>query len=168
MNKTIKLKSLSLSNFRNIVNTTLKLDSNRCGIAGKNRIGKTNTILALHWLLTDKMLDGSSDVQSIKPFSDTSLKVEVKAVFDVNGQEYTISKSYQEEWVKNRGTSEITLKGHLTEYEINDVPYKVGKAIEQIEEAFGLDNVRFLNGNKVDSKININSMLINPYYLSQI
>lgn len=168
MKKTIKLKKLQLINFRNIENTTYQLDSNRVGIAGKNRIGKTNTILAIHWLLTDKMLDGSSDVMSIKPLHDTSLKVEVKATFNIDGEEISIKKTYEEEWVKARGTSELTLKGNITEYYINDIPYKVNKALEEMQNLFGLDDIRFMNGNKVDSKINVNAMLINPLYLTEI
>lgn len=168
MKKTVIIKRLKLINFRNIENTTYQFDSNRVGVAGKNRIGKTNTILAIHWLLTDKMLDGSSDVMSIKPLHNTALKVEVHALFDIDGDEVSIKKTYEEEWVKARGTSELTLKGNITEYYINDVPYKVNKALDEMQRLFGLDDIRFMNNDKIDSKININAMLCNPYYLTQI
>lgn len=161
------LKTLSLNNFRNIENKTYNFEGNRIAIAGKNRIGKSNTIQAIHWLLTDKLIDGSSDAASIKPLDDTSKKVEVKAVFIVDGKEFEVVKSYYENWAKNRGTGEYSLTGNITEYSINGIEMKVGNALEKIRQTLGLDDVRFANGNKIDSTINLISALINPLYMCE-
>ncbi len=161
------LKNLSLINFRNIVKREYDTSSLRVAIAGKNRIGKSNTIQAIYWLLTDKLLDGSSDAASIKPLDDTSKKVEVKATFNVDGKEFEVVKKYYENWVKRRGSSELELAGNITEYVVNGIEMKVGSALEKISQELGLDDIRFENGNKIDSSINLISALTNPLYLTE-
>ena len=97
--KKIQLKKLELTNYRNIPFASYEFDGSS-KIIGENRIGKTNTLEAIYWLLTDKLLDGSSDVALIKPLQDTKLEVRVKAVFDIDGKEVTLEKDYKENWVK--------------------------------------------------------------------
>ena len=55
---TMELKKVIIENFRNITHAEYDLTS-RSIFAGPNRQGKTNTILAIYWALTDLLLDGS-------------------------------------------------------------------------------------------------------------
>lgn len=147
---------LEVSNFRNIDHATYNLPK-RAAFSGKNFTGKTNSLLAIHWLLSDVLLDGSSDLQSLKPSHDTKLEVRVKATLDTGA---TIEKRYGEDWVKTRGADTVTLQGHYTTYFINETKMpSVSSALSLIKEILGLDKYT------TKSKIEPLRMLINPLYL---
>ena len=62
----------------------------------------------------------------------------------------TIQKTYAENWVKTRGTDEVTLQGHTTTYFINGIKQsKIGDAVAQIRARLGLDN--YFPKSKIDS-----------------
>lgn len=157
----IEIKTLDITNYRNIHSQHLVFDGSS-KIVGDNRIGKTNTIEALYWLLTDKLLNGSKDIEQIKPLDDTKKCVTVYATFDVDGKSISIGKEYKEEWVKTRGTEEMVLKGHSTTYFYNGVKQPTKKAFDSLFNAdFGL-------GGKEYQGIDTVQMLINPLYLGRM
>ena len=159
--KNILLKSLLLTNYRNIENAKLEFDGDS-KIIGENRIGKTNTLEAIYYLFTDKLLDGSSDISSIKPLNDTKREVRVCGVFDIDGKEVIIEKQYGEKWVKTRGCEKPTMQGHYTNYIFDGVKQSTLKDYNKLfSEEFGVTNDQF-------SKIDFVQMLINPYYLGNL
>lgn len=159
--KNILLKSLLLTNYRNIENAQLKFDGDS-KIVGENRIGKTNTLEAIYYLFTDKLLDGSSDLSAIKPLSDTKKEVRVQGVFDIDGKEVTIEKQYGEKWVKQRGTTEVTMQGHYTNYLFDGIKQDTLKEYNRLFfEEFGIKNDQLV-------KIDFVQMLINPFYLGNL
>lgn len=159
--KKIQLKKLELTNYRNIPFASYEFDGSS-KIIGENRIGKTNTLEAIYWLLTDKLLDGSSDVALIKPLQDTKLEVRVKAVFDIDGKEVTLEKDYKENWVKTRGTTNLELKGHTTTCLYNDVKQPTLTAYNQLVcEDFGFEQ-------DVKTRVDFMQMLVNPFYLGNL
>lgn len=159
--KKITLKKLELTNYRNIEFATYEFDGNS-KIIGENRIGKTNTLEAIHFLLTDKLLDGSSDIATIKPLKDTKLEVCVKATFDVDGKEVTLEKTFKEEWVKTRGTTDVTFKGHCETLIFNGVKQSTLKAYNQlVSEEFGFSQ-------DLTTKVDFMRMLINPFYIGNL
>ena len=157
----IQLTRLELTNYRNIEYAAYDFDGNS-RIIGENRIGKTNTLESIYWLLTDKLLDGSSDVAAIKPLKDTKLEVRVKAAFDIDGKEVTLEKDYKENWVKTRGTTDLEMKGHVITWIHNGVKQSTLKAYNQlVAEDFGFTQ-------DATTKIDFMQMLINPFYLGNI
>ena len=159
--KNVRLKKLELTNYRNIEFAILNFDGDS-KIIGENRIGKTNALESIYWLLTDKLLDGSSDVAAIKPLKDTTLEVRVKATFDIDGQEVTLEKDYKENWVKTRGTTDTEMKGHVMNWIHNGVKQSTLKAYNQlVSEDFGFTQ-------DATTKIDFMQMLINPFYLGNI
>lgn len=159
--KKIQLKRLELTNYRNIEHAIYEFDGNS-KIIGENRIGKTNTLEAIYYLLTNKLLDGSSDIAAIKPLKDTKLEVKVKAVFDIDGKEVTLEKDYKENWVKTRGTTNVEMKGHTITLLHNDVKQTTVAAYDQlVAEDFGFTQ-------DSTTKIDFMQMLINPYYLGNL
>ena len=109
--KKVTLKKLTLTNYRNIEFAEYEFNGNS-KIVGDNRIGKTNVLESICWLLTDKLLNGSSDIQQIKPLNDTKKVVMVAGVFDIDGKEISIEKHYAEDWVKE--AEERGLKNYRT------------------------------------------------------
>lgn len=157
----IQLKKLELTNYRNIDYANFEFDGS-CAIIGENRIGKTNILESIYWLLTDKLLDSSSDSSSIKPLKDTKQQVIVKATFDVDGKIITLEKQYSENWVKTRGTNELIFQGHTIKYFYNGIKQSTIKAFQQLfYEDFNL------NTNE-NYPIDILQSLINPYYLGNL
>ena len=159
--KNIQLTKLELTNYRNIPFASYDFDGNS-KIIGENRIGKTNTLEAIYWLLTDKLLDGSSDVAAIKPLSDTKLEVRVKATFVIDGKVITLEKDYKENWVKTRGTTNLEMKGHTTTCVYNDVKQPTLTAYNQLLcEDFGFTQ-------DAKTKVDFMQMLVNPFYLGNL
>lgn len=157
----ITLEELKLVNYRNIKFQVLTFEGSS-KIVGENRIGKTNTIEALYWLLTDKLLNGSKDIEQIKPLGNTDKKVEVSAKFDVDGKKITLGKEYQEEWVKTRGTDELVFKGHTTTYIYNGVKQGTKKQYDSLVATdFNIHCKDYVG-------IDVMQLLVNPLYLGRM
>ena len=152
----MKIKSLTLSNFRNISSGVYSL-FDRSALEGRNHIGKTNVIEAIYWLLTGTLINGSSDVASIKPNNDKKATVSAEIVFE-NGWKFR--KDYYENWVKTRGNDEVSLKGHSTDFYINGIKMASEReATKQLYDELGLGDV-----NLKTSKVDLIKLLINPLY----
>lgn len=166
--KTIQLKKLELTNYRNIDFIELNFDGNS-KIIGENRIGKTNVLEAIYYLLTDKLLDCSSNIALIKPLSDTTKEVRVRGTFlvydestpQIPPREITLEKQYGEDWVKTRGTDELVFKGHYCNYLYNGVKQNTLKVYNGLlAEDFGIEPCKM--------QFDIMQMLVNPFYLGNM
>ena len=153
----IKITNVEIKNFRNIKSASFDLN-NRCAIEGQNALGKTNILEAICFALTNYLLDGSSDLKSIKPKDDMSAKVSVKLTFS---NDKTFEKVYYETWTKTRGTDEVKLTGHTTEYYVNDAKVSsVATAQRQL-----LEDILGINYSPKTSKIDVLQMQLNPLWL---
>lgn len=156
----VELIHLELTNYRNIEYASYDFDGNS-KIVGDNRIGKTNTLEAIVWLLSDKLLNGSSDVMSIKPTKDPRKEVRVEGTFRVGDRTITLRKEYGEDWVKTRGTEFETLRGHYLIYYYNGVKQKTKKDYYALfNEDFGFT--------KEYKGIDLVQLLTNPYYIGDL
>lgn len=159
----IKVKKISITNFRNIEHAEYNL-TDACCFVGKNYIGKTNSMLAIYWLLTGKMLDGSSNDESLKRKDAPKETVSVEIVFDKDGEEKTIKKEYAEKWTKTQGTSDLRLSGHITTYTIDGIVQKTNNtAIREINEYLELSEDKYFRLLKLD----IQQALMNPTYVAE-
>ena len=163
----VKLKRLELTNYRNIEHVVLEFDGNS-KIVGENRIGKTNTLEAIVYLLSDRLLNGGNDLTGIKPLKDTKLVVSVSGTFEIENsetgqvKEVVLKKEYGELWSKTRGTQTMEFKGHFTNYFYNGVKQGTLKAYNQLfTEDFGIHQ---------DATVNIDytRLVIDPFYLGQL
>lgn len=157
----VSITNVEISNFRNIKSASFDLSnnlSNRCAVEGQNALGKTNVLEAICFALTNYLLDGSSDLKSIKPKDDMSAKVSVKLTFS---NEKTFEKVYFENWVKTRGTEEVKLSGHTTEYYVNGAKVSsVATAQKQL-----MEDILEINYSPKTSKIDVLQMQVNPLWL---
>ena len=100
----MRINKVIINNFRNIQHS--EYDLGRINLfTGPNQTGKTNTILAIYWAMTDFLMDGSTDYPSFKPSSDTKAEVSVELQFD----SFTLKKTYAEKWTKTRGSEDMTI-----------------------------------------------------------
>lgn len=156
----IELIKLELTNYRNIEHASLNFSGN-LKIVGDNRIGKTNTLESIVWLLSDKLLNGSNDIASIKPLTNTKAEVRVEGTFLVGDKTIVLRKEYGEDWVKTRGSEEPTFKGHYLTYYYNGVKQKTQRDyLNLFKEDMGI---------KYDfGKIDIVRLLIDPFYIGEL
>lgn len=123
----IKIKELSMQNFKGIENITTEL-WNETEIRAANGIGKTTIVDSIWWLLFNKDSLGNTKFR-IKPFDSNNndihnLITEVKAVFEVDGTDIVLAKQLKENWVTRKGTTEPELKGNDNKYFINESEVK--------------------------------------------
>lgn len=135
----IKLKKLTLENFKGFTKFEIEPNGKDVRILGANRSGKTTLADAYNWLLFNKdSLDNAEfGIKPLKNGEEQSLGNMVEAVLDVDGKELTLKKTHKEKWTKKRGQTNKTLTGHETDYEINDVPKKKKEFDDYIKELIG-------------------------------
>ena len=153
----MELNRIVIDNFRNIQHAEDTLDPRINIFTGPNRMGKTNTLLAIYWAMTDVLMDGSSDFPSIKPLSNPKLDVSVELAFD----SFTLKKIYREKWTKTRGSNTETMTGHETIYYIDDVKTSITEAKKTLAKNFGTE------GKTEVGKFDLLRAVIDPYYVAR-
>lgn len=157
------IRSLELNNFRNYDSAKFVFNSGCNLIKGKNHIGKTNVLEAMCWVLTGKLLDGSSDFNSLLPLSDKRATVNV--IIQTQGG-HTIEKTYAEKYTCTRGSSEETLTGHVTTYTIDGIRQKTEANATSAIKAIIAGNQQ--NADHLSSfEIDMFCALVNPLYLTE-
>ena len=147
----IKIKRLSLENFKCHQNLTLEFNGGNASIYGDNASGKTSIYDALTWLLFGKDSQGNGEKNiEIKPLDangevmDHLAVTAVEAVLDVNGEEVTLRRTYKEVWSTKRGSSQATYDGNTSEYYISGVPCKRNAFQDKVHELVSEDTFRML------------------------
>lgn len=123
--KTIKIKSLKLTNFKGIRKLELNDLSQETSIFGNNGTGKTTVFDAFTWLLFGKDSAGRTDfeIKTLDKFNNVIEKIDhsVEAIIMVDGEDAKFKRTFREKWVKKRGALEAEFSGNETLYEWNDV-----------------------------------------------
>ena len=147
----IRIKRLTLENFKCHRNLTLDLAGNNASIYGDNATGKTSIYDALTWLLFGKDSQGNGEKNiEIKPLNilgevkDHEAITSVEAVLLVNGEEIALKRTYQEVWSTKRGSLEATFDGNTSEYYIDGVPCKKYLFSEKVNELVDEETFRLL------------------------
>ena len=133
----MQIKSIKLENFKGLRNFECQLDGRDTSIFGDNATGKTTIVDSVLWLLFDKDSSGSAQF-NIKTLDANNVAIPmldhtVEAVFDIDGNNCTLRKTYREKYTKRRGSAESEFTGHDTEYQINGVPKSLGEYKKFIE-----------------------------------
>lgn len=139
--KEIKIKRLSLENFKCHANLVLDFNGGNASIYGDNATGKTSVYDALTWLLFGKDSHGNGEKNiEIKPLGangevrDNLAVTAVEAVLLVEGVEVTLRRTYKEVWTTKRGASEATYDGNTSEYYVDGVPVKKFAFADKVNE----------------------------------
>lgn len=133
MKKEVKIKSISLRNFRGVQKFDLTDIPDVLNIYGRNGSGKTTIYDAWLWLLFGKDHEGRAD-HELKPKGTSRVNVEVEAEILVNGNPTRLKRVYREDWVKPRSESEEVFKGNTTDYSINNVGVKKSEYDQAVAE----------------------------------
>ena len=149
--KHIRIKRLTLENFKCHKSLTLDFNGGNASIYGDNATGKTSVYDALTWLLFGKDSKGNGEKNiEIKPLgvdgevSDHLAETVVEVVLLVDGEETTLRRTYKEVWTTKRGSGEPTYDGNTSEYYIDGVPVKKYAFSEKVDELVSEDTFRML------------------------
>lgn len=132
--KTILLSFLFLRNFKGTNLLEIDFGGSR-NIYGANESGKSTIYTAFNWLLTGKDEFDRKDyeIKNTKNRELNSRPHEVEAILKVDGRDIKLKRVYLEKWVKQKGESTRTFKGHETEYYYNDVVCSATEYQERID-----------------------------------
>ena len=144
----IKLKELSLQNFKGIRDFKITPNGDNISLFGANGTGKTSLFDAFTWLLFDKDSSDSKNFE-IKTLDENGKPIHglehiVEGVFLVDGKELTLKKTYLEKWVKKTGEIEKTLQGHTVKYHIDDTPSKKKEYDDKINSLVKEDTFKLI------------------------
>lgn len=128
----LKLKKLTLTNFQGMRSFVLDT-AGGCDISifGDNARGKTTIYNAFLWLLFEKNSLGAKDFE-IKTIDENGEVIpgidhSVEALFEINGKDVTLKRSYLEKYTKKRGSAASEFTGHVTEHFVDGVPRSKGE-----------------------------------------
>ena len=156
MSTTIQM--VEITNFRNINHLVLNLNDGASIITGKNKLGKSNVLNAINWILTDTLLTdkygvGENDIDSIVPINHVRGEHTEVAITLSSGATY--SKIYKVSYT----TDGSKINGHKTEYKRNGVSVGTQKAFyEELYDAFNFKPAF------TSLKINEVRLMTNPLY----
>ena len=141
----VKIRSVSLENFKGARNVHCNFDSKNVTVSGANATGKTTIFDAVWWVLFNKDSLGNERF-SIRPLDENgqpihNLEIKVTLVLDVDGREMELCKTQKEKWVKRRGSESSELQGNENLYTIDGYPktekdYKLAIADLVSEDVF--------------------------------
>lgn len=134
----IKLKSLTLENYKKFIGQETFSFYDRTMISGKNKEGKSTLENAYMEILTGKEVDGTHP-DGIRPHGEDGkdlnrADVIREVVLDIDGKETTIRKITKQKWRKPHGQTEEVLDGNTVSYEIDGFPYAPKKFEEYMKE----------------------------------
>ena len=158
------IKKLHIENFRNIKSLDLSFEEMTSIITGKNNIGKSNTLNALMWFLTDTLLtdkwgSGENDIISIIPINHTKGEHTLVTVTLDSGAEFT--KIYKRGYDKATGKP----NKHTTEYKINGVT--CANSTEFTDSLFSKGQLEYTARIKNAKDIKELNLMIDPLYALQ-
>jgi hypothetical protein len=151
----MELKQVNLINVRNFDNKTFNFNGNT-EIVMPNEGGKSTLADAITFVLIGKLYSGASDAQSLKPLRDTAEEVSIELIYSDGEKELSLKKTYKENWVKTRGTTEVTMSGHTTDCFINETKMTVSNFEKELCGYFNVQSTKELN------------IMLNPYYFGQV
>lgn len=123
----IILSELKIENFKGI--PKLELDFGQItNILGANGTGKTTIADSINWLLFGKdSLDRANfEIKTLDHNNEVihHLITNVEGAFKIDGREVILSRITKEKWTKRRGALEKILEGTVSEFYVNEIPYK--------------------------------------------
>lgn len=135
--KTVKLKKLSIKNFRGFKTKEIEFNEKTTTISGANEMGKSSVLEAFMWLLFGKDSQDRKDYEIkhlVNGVSIPKTEVEVEGVLEIDGEETVLKRQFVEKWVKPRGQVDEIFKGNDTITFYNEVPMNVSEYQKRIND----------------------------------
>lgn len=125
-------------NFKGQRSTSLEFDGQNRSLLGANATGKSTAFDAFTWALFGKDSKGATqfDIKTLTPEGEVMWKLPHSVTVEllVDGKLVTLRKEYEEKWVKTRGETEETFRGHEVNRFWNDVPCTAAEYDKKVAE----------------------------------
>ena len=114
----LRIKSITLENFKGVREKTINLDGKNVIISGQNGVGKTSVADAYFWVFnnTNYVLKSNPDIY---PLNAEECTPSVEIVMTIDDKPVTIRKSQARKVTENNGTRKVAL---TNTYAVNSVP----------------------------------------------
>jgi len=162
--RTVRLKKLTLENYRNFGYQEIEFDNVSTLLLGRNGLGKTNILEAIFWALNGQLFNGNSktDRIDIKPIdSEQEIKTRVLLEFEPY---YTFEKIFKETYNKQGEYS-----GTSTTYYINGAVSKTERStMGNLKEYLGIKDTenQFAKGKL--KNLDIIALIYNLNYVNKL
>lgn len=146
----MRLKSLTLNNFKGIKSFTFEPDCKNTAVFGDNATGKTTLADAQCWLLIDKDSKGtpnfSPKTKDAQGEDIHNLEHSVEGTYQLSdGSLITLKKVLKEDWKTKRGSNTETFSGHTTDYFVDKVPCKEKEYADKLLAIASVSNMMMLS-----------------------
>lgn len=163
MNTTNRIKRVTINNFRGVTNFTHLFNGENLNIVGANETYKTTKLQAIVWALNGKLLEGTTNIENLTPYSmpeDTETSVEIE--FESGT---VVKRTWQRKYVTSRESGERSLGVPTQTLYIDEVKQgTLSAGTKLILKELGLDSVT----NDIPKQIDIFMLLHVPRYLLNI
>lgn len=143
----IKINRIKMENFCGTKEAEVNL-FDRTIVKGVNKVGKTTLSNAIFSTFFNKLADGTSADDKIRPHDENGQNVdfvEINTWIDTNfdDKNAVFHKKQIQNYVTDRTTQEQKFKGNVNEFEINDIPKKEKDYVDYISQFIDLDRFMF-------------------------
>lgn len=135
----IRINYLRLKNFKGTRDAEYRFNGGNARIDGANGSGKSTVFDAFTWLLFGKDHNDQTTVKfelkTIDPATGEvipNLEHWVEAELTIDGNKTVIKRTWQENWVKPTGETEVVLKGHKSGFFVDGVDVSTQKAYDAV------------------------------------
>ena len=136
---TIKLKKITLQNYRNVEYKEYILDGNSVLFEGINGLGKTNILEGIFWALSGNLFNGTAKTESqeVIPFN-AQKDIETSVKLEFTNNLFVFERKVNQQWSRDK----LTYKGLKTELLVNNAVSKnQGTAITSLINYLGLAEI---------------------------
>lgn len=145
----IKLKTITLQNFKSIVKENIDFKGRDAIISGANGTGKTSIYEGYYWCLFGKTLSANGIVQTLDKSNEVIHKIDtvVEVVLNINDEyDVKIRRALMEDW-KAKNTPEEHFNGTKTQRFWNDVPVSKAEYNRKLESLVPVEQWQLLSNN---------------------
>lgn len=143
----IKLKKITLNNFKGIGRLELDINCKNIAILGNNGTGKTTIADSMAWLLYNQDSQGNSinpKPLNLSGYAVLGICSEVEAIFEIDGKPLILKKSFSEKRTKRHGATKKEFEGHVTKHYFNEVPVKKGEYEDRLNAICSEQTIKLL------------------------
>lgn len=136
--KEIIIKEISFKNFKGLRDLTINFQVKNIDISGDNGLGKSSIFDGVTWVFfgKDRLDRKRFGIKTVDSNGKAIPRIphEVEIDMTVNGEPVTLTRRYEEKWVRHKGDTEDTFEGHEETRLYNNVPCSVDEWKEKISE----------------------------------
>ena len=144
----IKLKSITLQNFKGCKSRTINFGDSITEISGQNASGKSTILDGFLWVLFGKDSSGNTNF-GIRPVDETgkeidNIEISAEIVLNVSGKNIAFKKTQKQKWTKHRGSATPAYEGNVNVYEVDGFPQNEKEYKAKIAEIISEENFKLI------------------------